>query len=227
VISPFPAGSVIVSCQAQPGSPFHGSAGMTLMARAAADGGAAGIRANGPDDIAAIKSAVALPVIGIWKTGRPDGVYITPTFADALAVVRAGADVVAIDATDRARPDDTSAAELIGRIRAELGVAVMADVDDLAAGLAAAEAGAELIASTLSGYTPRTASLGADGPDLDLVRNLADRLACPVVAEGRYRTPADVGRAFDAGAAAVVVGTAITNPTAITQRFVDGAGGKR
>jgi N-acylglucosamine-6-phosphate 2-epimerase len=200
---------------------------MTLMARAAAAGGAAGIRANGPDDIAAIKSAVDLPVIGIWKTGRPDGVYITPTFADALAVVRAGADVVAVDATDRARPDATSSAELIARIRAELGVPVMADVDDLASGLAAAEAGADLIASTLSGYTGGTASSDVDGPDLELVRNLAVRLACPVVAEGRYRTPADVSRAFEAGATAAVVGTAISNPTAITRWFVGGAGGTR
>src|SRR5690242_20577326 len=94
---PFGPGALVVSCQAQAGSPFHGPAGMTLMARAAVLGGAAGIRANGPEDIAAIKAAVDVPVIGIWKTGRPDGVYITPTFEAAAAVVAAGADVVALD----------------------------------------------------------------------------------------------------------------------------------
>lgn len=216
---PFGRGSLIVSCQAQPDSPFHGPAGMAAMARAVAAGGAAGIRANGPDDIRAIKGVVDLPLIGIWKTGHPDGVYITPTFEAAAAVVAVGAEVVAVDATDRERPDGGTAAALIARIRDELGVPVMADVDTVPAGLAAAAAGADLVASTLSGYTPATAG-GPDGPDLQLVEQLATRLVTPVVAEGRYRTGADVRRGLDAGAYAVVVGTAITNPTAITRRVL-------
>ncbi len=223
---PFPPASLIVSCQAQPDSPFHGPAGMTLMARAAALGGAAGIRANGPADIAAITAAVDLPVIGIWKTGRPDGVYITPTFESAAAVVVAGATVVALDATDRQRPDGVTAGTLIARIREELGVLVMADVDSLAAGVAAADAGADLIATTLSGYTPQTAT-AATGPDLDLVAKLAARVTRPIVAEGRYATPDDVARAIAAGATAVVVGTAVTNPTAITRALVRGVKGER
>ena len=224
--APFPPGSLIVSCQAQPESPFHGPAGMTLMARAAALGGAAGIRANGPADIAAIVAAVDLPVIGIWKTGRPDGVYITPTFEAAAAVVAAGASIVALDATDRPRPDGSTAGDLIARIRDELGAVVMADVDTLEAGLAAAAAGADLIASTLAGYTPRTAS-AAPGPDLELVAALAARVPRAVIAEGRYATADDVGRAIAAGATAVVGGTAVTNPTAITRALVRGARGGR
>jgi putative N-acetylmannosamine-6-phosphate epimerase len=222
----FPPASLIVSCQAQPESPFHGPGGMTLMARAAALGGAAGIRANGPADIAAIVAAVDLPVIGIWKTGRPDGVYITPTFEAAAAVIAAGATVVALDATDRPRPDGQSVSTLITRIRDELGVVVMADVDTVEAGVAAAAAGADLIASTLSGYTPRTAT-GALGPDIDLVAALASRVAQPVIAEGRYASADDVARAIAAGATAVVVGTAVTNPTAITRTLVRGARGER
>jgi N-acylglucosamine-6-phosphate 2-epimerase len=223
--APFAPGSVIVSCQAQAGSPFHGPTGMTLMARAAVLGGAAGIRANGPDDIRAIKAAVDVPVIGIWKTGHPDGVYITPTFEAAATIVEAGADVVALDATGRPREDGSTSAELIARIRAELGVPVMADVDTVAAGVAAAESGADLVASTLAGYTAATAEPATDAPDLRLVHGLGTRAGVPVVAEGRYRTPEDVRRAFIAGAVAVVVGTAVTNPTAITEWLRRGATG--
>ena len=225
-VGPFRPGSLIVSCQAQPESPFHGPAGMTLMARAAALGGAAGIRANGPADIAAIIAAVDLPVIGIWKTGRPDGVYITPTFEAAAAVVEAGATIVALDATDRPRPDGLTAGALICRIRDELGVLVMADVDTVAAGVTAADAGADLIASTLAGYTAQTASR-TTGPDLQLVEALVARVSPPVVAEGRYATADDVARAIAAGAIAVVVGTAVTNPTAITRALVRGVNGAR
>lgn len=211
----FAPGSLVVSCQAQPDNPFHGPAGMTLMARAAALGGAGGIRANGAADIAAIHVAVDLPILGIAKTGDPDGIYITPTFADAAPLVAAGASIVGVDATLRPRPEPLP--DLIARIHDELGAPVLADVDSLAAGVAAAEAGADLVASTLSGYTggPIPAA-----PDVDLVRSLAVELDCPIVAEGRYVTPEDVSAAFAAGATAVVVGTAITNPTAITRRLV-------
>ncbi|MGI5225518.1 N-acetylmannosamine-6-phosphate 2-epimerase [Actinoallomurus sp. CA-142502] len=212
----FPRGSLVVSCQAPPASPFHGPAGMTLMARAAALGGAAGIRANGAADIAAIHAAVDLPIIGISKTGDPDGVYITPTFAAAAPLVSAGASIVGLDATLRPRPETLSG--LIARIHGELGVPVLADVDSVAAGVAAASAGADLVATTLSGYTGGPVP---SEPDLGLVRGLAVELSCPIVAEGRYVTPADVSAAFDAGATAVVVGTAITNPTAITRRLVE------
>ncbi|HEY3630735.1 MAG TPA: putative N-acetylmannosamine-6-phosphate 2-epimerase [Jatrophihabitantaceae bacterium] len=211
----FAPGSVVVSCQALPSSPFHGPAGMTLMARAAALGGAAGIRANGAADIAAIRAAVGLPIIGISKTGDPDGIYITPTFAAAAPLVEAGATMVGLDATLRPRPEPL--AELIKRIHDELGVPVLADVDSLAAGVEATAAGADHVATTLSGYTGGAVP---PHPDVDLVHSLAVELDRPIVAEGRYVTPDDVAAAFDAGATAVVVGTAITNPTEITRRLV-------
>lgn len=221
---PFARYAVIVSCQAQPDSPLFGPDPMARMAQAAALGGAAGIRANGPDDIRAVTAAVDLPVIGIWKTGAPDGVYITPGLADALAVADAGAAVVGLDATERPRPDGSCAAELIAHVHAERDVLVMADIDTVAAGLAAADAGADLIATTLSGYTPVTAN-GSVEPDFALVEQLAAKVAAPVIAEGRLRTGADLCRAFDAGAYAVVVGTAITNPAAITRALIAEAGG--
>lgn len=216
----FPAlrDALIVSCQAPPGSPLRAPAHMAAMARAALAGGARAIRAEGPADIEAITRAVPLPVIGLRKLSVPGSdVYITPTLESARDVVAAGADVVAVDATLRPRPDGASPEAFIGRLNRELGVPVLADVDTAEAGLRAREAGAAAVATTLSGYVGPTPT--PDGPDLDLVAELAARLDCPVVAEGRYATPAQVRAAFAAGAFAVVVGTAITNPLALTQRF--------
>jgi N-acylglucosamine-6-phosphate 2-epimerase len=216
---PFPSRSLIVSCQAQPTSSLYGPDPMARMATDAAAAGAAGIRANGPADVAAIRRAVSVPILGINKTGDRAGVYITPTVAAAAEVVRAGADLVAIDGTMRTRPDGSTLAEQIAGIRDRLGVPVMADVDGYEAGLAARAAGADLVATTLSGYlgpgpVPRL-------PDLDLIVKLAAELDCPVVAEGRYWTPEQARAAIDAGAYAVVIGTAITNPGAITSRFLE------
>jgi N-acylglucosamine-6-phosphate 2-epimerase len=209
-------GTLVVSCQAAPGNPFYSPAAMALMAEAAAAGGAGAIRANGPDDIAAIRAVTDLPIIGLQKLGDPGGVFITPTYESAIALVAAGADLVALDATLRPRPDGQPLAGQIARIHDELGVPVLADVDTIEAGLAAVDAGADLVASTLSGYTNgRTPT----GPDVELVRQLAAKLDCPVVAEGRIRTPEDVGAVCAAGAYAVVVGNAITNPMDITARL--------
>jgi N-acylglucosamine-6-phosphate 2-epimerase len=215
---PFLAGTLVVSCQAQTSNPLHGPGPMALMARAAVAGGAGGIRANGPADIAAIRAAISQPIIGINKQGDPSRVFITPTFAAAAAVVRAGADLVAIDGTSRPRPDGRTLADHILAIHEELGVPVMADVDSAEAGLRARDAGADAIATTLSGYTAGVPT--PDEPDLALVVTLAQQVDRPVVAEGRYWTAEAVRAAFEAGATAVVVGTAITNPAAITERLI-------
>jgi N-acylglucosamine-6-phosphate 2-epimerase len=212
-----PPRSIVVSCQAAPDNPLHGPQSMALMARAAVAGGSAAIRANGAPDIAAIRAAVEVPILGIDKVGDPSGVFITPDADAAARVVAAGADVVALDGTLRRRPDGRSLRDHVGEIRARLDVELMADVDSLEAGVAAREAGVDLVATTLSGYTGGEVP---DGPDVRLVAELSRTLDCPVVAEGRYWTVDDVKAGFDAGAHAIVVGTAITNPMAITRRFV-------
>jgi N-acylglucosamine-6-phosphate 2-epimerase len=212
-----PPGSLVVSCQAGAGNPLRDPAAMALMARAAVAGGAAAIRANGPDDVAAIRAAVDVPILGIHKLGDPAGVFITPDPDAAAAVVRAGADVVAIDGTLRPRPDGRTLRDHVAAIHEGLGVEVMADADSLASGVAAREAGADIVGTTLSGYTGGPVP---DGPDVELVARLRAALDCPIVAEGRFWTPADVRAAFDAGAHAVVVGTAVTNPMAITRRLL-------
>jgi N-acylglucosamine-6-phosphate 2-epimerase len=212
------ARGLIVSCQAPAGDPLRGSVFMARMAIAAAAGGAVAIRADGPEDIRAIRESVPIPVIGINKNYYPTSpVYITPTLEDAEEVFRAGANVLAVDGTDRRRPRDEDLGRLIERIHTDFGVPVMADISNLEEGVRAADLGADALASTLSGYvegSPKTA-----GPDLELVKSLSQRVNIPVLAEGRYRTPEDAVRAIETGAYAVIVGTAITRPHKITETF--------
>lgn len=212
-------GGLIVSCQAREGHPLHNPHVIAALARAAEAGGAAGVRVNGESDIAAVSVFVTVPIIGIRKVWVDDfPVYITPRFEDASAVAAAGAEIIALDATRRERPGGESLEELIARIHRELGRPVMADVATVREGEQAAAFGADLVATTLSGYT---AGPPPEEPDLELVRRLARAVRVPVVAEGRYHTPAQVREAFQAGAFAVVVGRAITDALAITRRFVE------
>lgn len=216
-------GGLVVSCQAPPGSPLARTDHIVALARAAESGGARGIRAEGAGDVAAVRAAVELPLIGLRKRAVAGSeVYITPELADARAVAAAGADIVAVDATLRPRPGGVASERFVARLAEELAQPVLADVDSLEAGLAARAAGAAAVATTLSGYTGGPVP---DGPDLELVARLAAELDCPVLAEGRYATPEAVRDAFEAGAFAVVVGAAITDPVALTRRFASASEG--
>jgi N-acylglucosamine-6-phosphate 2-epimerase len=189
---------------------------MTAIAASVAGVGAVGVRANGLADVQSIRARIELPLIGLWKDGRT-GVYITPTARHARAVAQVGADIVAVDGTLRPRPDGGTLADSIAAVHGE-GRLLMADVSTLDEGLAAQDAGADVVSTTLSGYTPDSPS--TDEPDLGLVAGLAARLRVPVVAEGRIRTPAQASRALELGAWAVVVGTAITRPSWIASQFI-------
>ncbi|NOU75189.1 putative N-acetylmannosamine-6-phosphate 2-epimerase [Paenibacillus sp. LMG 31458] len=149
--SRIPKHSLVVSCQALSDEPLHGSIHMAVMARAAAEGGAQGIRANSVEDVRAIKQAVDLPVIGLWKKDYEGyDIYITPTLEDALAIAKAGADIVAIDATGRPRPDGLSLRQTLSMLK-DAGVTVMADISTYEEGVSAAQWGADYISTTLSG----------------------------------------------------------------------------
>ena len=215
---------LVVSCQAHGDHPLRDPAIMGAMAGCAEIGGAAGIRADGPQDIAEIKRRVSVPVIGIYKVPLGEERFlITPTLDDARAIVEAGADLVALEATFENRPDDDELEGLIRGIREDLGVPVMADVSVFDEGDRAWELGADLVGTTLSGYT--RASLDAEKPDLTLVQRLSGsgvRVAC----EGHVATPEQAADAFSRGAWCVVVGAAITDPVSITARFVGGVGAK-
>lgn len=211
-------GSLIVSCQAYPGEPMRDPRTMAQVARSVVSGGAGAVRVQGPEDVRATRAAVDVPVIGLWKIGE-SGVFITPTLDSALEVAEAGADVVAVDGTRRARPDGLDLATTVERLTSAHDVLVMADCGSVDDALAAQDAGAHILGTTLAGYTgerPLT-----DGPDLDLVDEMVAKTDLPVVIEGRLRTPAQVVDALSRGAFAVCVGTAITHPASITRWFVD------
>ncbi|MBW3086879.1 putative N-acetylmannosamine-6-phosphate 2-epimerase [Austwickia sp. TVS 96-490-7B] len=211
---------LIVSCQAYPGEPLRHPETMAQMAQAAVIGGAAGIRAQGLADISFITGRVDVPVIGLWKSGH-EGVFITPTVRHARAVLDAGATIVALDGTRRPRPDGLTLAQTVTALRESHPTSsIMADCGSLDDALAAADAGADLIGTTLAGYTPERAS--TPGPDLELLQLITDALPdIPVIAEGRIHTPDHARAALLAGAFAVVVGTAITHPTTLTGWFAD------
>ncbi|MGB9035608.1 MAG: N-acetylmannosamine-6-phosphate 2-epimerase [Paeniglutamicibacter sp.] len=210
-------GRLIVSAQAYPGEPMRTPTTMAQVAASAVIGGAAAIRVQGIADVQFTRSAVEVPVIGLWKDGH-EGVFITPTARHALAVAHAGAHIVALDGTRRGRPDGLSLQQTIELVHAESHALVMADCGSLQDALAAAEAGADLVGTTLAGYSgerPKT-----QGPDLELLEAIAAAgLSVPLVAEGRIHTPAQARAALDSGAFAVVVGTAITHPATITGWF--------
>lgn len=211
------AGGLVVSCQAYPGEPMRHPETMAQVAASVVTGGAVAVRAQGIADVRLVGDRVDVPVIGIWKDGT-EGVFITPTLRHARAVLAAGADVLALDGTLRERPDGLTFAETVRRIRGESDAPIMADCDSLESGLAAAEAGADLVGTTLSGYTGAREKTA--GPDLDLLADLVARLPeVPVVAEGRIHTSEQARDAAATGAFAVVVGTAITHPASITRWF--------
>lgn len=209
-------GGLIVSCQAYPGEPMRHPETMAQIAQAAEIGGAAGIRCQGLADISAIVGQVQVPVIGIWKDGD-SGVVITPTLRHARSCLAAGADIVALDATARPRPDGLSVAETARALHDE-GAVLMADCGSRADAERAAAADVAILSTTLAGYSgDRPAT---EGPDLELLAQIVeDHPERPVIAEGRIRTPEDAAAALEAGAWAVVVGTAITHPTSLTRRF--------
>ncbi len=209
---------MIVSCQALPDEPLYGSEIMARMAIAAQAGGAVGIRSNTPTDIAAIRAVVDLPIIGLYKIEVSGfDVYITPTVASAQAVTQAGADIIAIDATARPHPEGDTAS-FIRAVKQATNLPILADISTEEEGLAAEAAGADLVSTTMSGYTPYSPQ--QEEPDLDLVHRLAAKLSVPLIAEGRIATPEQARAALDAGAYSVIVGGAITRPQQITARFV-------
>jgi N-acylglucosamine-6-phosphate 2-epimerase len=210
-------GGLIVSCQAYPGEPLRHPETMAQMAEAVVAGGAVAIRAQGLADISFIKGRTTVPLIGLWKDGH-DGVFITPTLRHARAVRDTGAEIVALDGTRRPRPDGLTLADTIARLRDSGPTLIMADCGSLDDALAARDAGADIIGTTLAGYTGDQTR--TTGPDLKLLARIVTHLPdLPIVAEGRVHTPEQARAALNTGAHAVVVGTAITHPTTITNRF--------
>ncbi|MGD9604758.1 MAG: N-acetylmannosamine-6-phosphate 2-epimerase [Bacilli bacterium] len=209
---------LIVSCQAKDNEPLKDPQIMAKMAAAALLGGAGGIRAAGVNDIKAIKAMNETIVIGLIKKDYSDSeVYITPTKQEVFQLLESGCEIIALDGTNRNRPNKETLFSLISLIHANNRLA-MADISTFEEALLAQQAGADMVSTTLSGYTSYTKK--RQGPDIKLVGQCVSKLQIPVLAEGRIRNPQDLKKVLRKKPFAVVIGTAITRPTEITKTFV-------
>jgi N-acylglucosamine-6-phosphate 2-epimerase len=209
--------NLVVSCQALEDEPLHDPYIMSKMAYAAKLGGASGIRANSVKDINAIKKEVDLPIIGIVKRNYPDSnVYITATMKEVDELFQEGVDIIAFDATQQTRPDGQSFQEFFAEVKAKYpNQLFMADISTLEEAIAAEKAGVDIVATTLAGYTPYS-----EGTiPLELLQQVISHVTVPVIAEGNIDTPEKAKKAIKLGAYAVVVGSAITRPMLITEKF--------
>ncbi len=216
---------VIISCQSSKDEPIGQSNCLIPIIKSVIQGGAGGLRLAGADTIKSTRNFSDIPIIGITK---PDilpenwqkSVYITPAYTNAEQLAKAGADIIAIDGTSRKRPKE-NLAELIHKIKINLNKPVMADISTIEEGLMCALLGADIISTTLSGYTQDTLDKNQEEPDFELLKSLINVVNKPVILEGRIWTPEHVKKAFELGAFAVVIGSAVTRPEVITRRFVE------
>lgn len=216
-------GKLIVSCQALAHEPLHSSFIMGRMARAAKEGGAAGIRANTKADIDEIKKNVSLPIIGIVKQDYPDSkVFITPTIKEVDEVVESGADIIALQATDDLRPDGKTLEAFFNEIKAKYPEQIlMADCSTINEAIFADQLGFDFIGTTLVGYTKQSQNLKIEDNNFYIIRQILASVKHPVIAEGNINTPEKAKKVLELGCYSVVVGSIITRPQIITRTFVD------
>lgn len=216
-------GKVVVSSQAMPDEPFYDETCMKAMMQSVVNGGASALRVAGARDVKLAKT-FNLPVIGLTKPDKlpenwRDIVYITPGLKEVQELINANADIIAFDGTSRIRPDGSSLKEIIELIHAFNKLA-MADISTYEEGVNCANLGADIISTTLAGYTGHSGIAG-ETPDFELLKKLVQTINKPIILEGRIWNPEDVKKAFELGAFCVVIGSAITRPHLITKRFTD------
>ena len=214
---------VIISSQAMPDEPFYNEIAMKAMMQSVVNGGAAGLRVAGSRDVKIAKT-FDIPVIGLTKPDKlpqnwKEVVYITPGIKEVNELIEAGADIIAFDGTMRQRPDGSNLREIIELIHSHNKLA-MADISTFEEGLNAEKLGADIISTTLAGYT-KSSETDSDKPDFELLEKLVKTLVKPIFLEGRVWYPEEVKKAFEIGAHSVVIGSAVTRPHLITKRFTE------
>ncbi len=218
--------NIIISIQAMPDEPLYEENCITALAKSVIDlAGVKALRLAGERDIKNIKKLYPdITVIGITKPSKiPDNykevVYITPTVEDCKKIIEAGADIIAFDGTKRNRPNNESLKDLINFIKKNNKVA-MADVATFEEAKNACQLGADIVSTTLSGYTIETENY-PNCPDFELVKKIKENLNIFTILEGKIWEKDDVKTAFKSGADAVVIGSAVTRPQLIVKRFME------
>ena len=217
-------GKVIISVQAMPSEPLYDEVCINALIKSVVNGGASGLRVAGERDVRNAKKLTNVPVIGITKpnkipTNYKELVYITPSTKDVKDLITAGADIIAFDGTFRNRQNEDNLSSIIDTIH-QYNKLAMADISTFEEGIMNTLLGADIISTTLSGYTTYSETNSSE-PDFDLVKKLSKAINIPIILEGRIWIPEDVKKAFEAGAFSVVIGSAVTRPQLITRRFVN------
>lgn len=209
---------LVVSCQVPDDTPINTPEFIAAQALTVIQAGAYGIRAQGINNVTAISKVTNLPIIGLVKRYESSSpVYITPLIEDVLELEQAGAQIVAVDATERIRPGSINFEEFMKQLRDQTNVQILADIDSVSAALVAQDLGCDAVATTLSGYT----DLLVDAlPNIKLIEELSAQVKIPIIAEGGFNQIQSVKAAFEAGAWSVCIGTAITNPFLLTKHFL-------
>jgi len=188
---------------------------VAAMAKACVIGGAAGLRIEGVENLKAVRPQVNVPIIAILKRDLPDSpIRITPFLADIEALAENGADIIAVDGTQRVRP--VTIADALAKIH-QLGCLAMADCSNLQEGLYCQQLGFDIVGSTMSGYTGGPIP---QAPDFQLVKDFK-AAGMRVMAEGRYNTPELAAQAITCGADFVTVGSALTRLEHLTSWFTE------
>lgn len=210
-----------MSSQAMPDEPFYDEKCMMAMMQSVVNGGAAALRVAGARDVRNAKK-FNIPVIGLTKpnklpTNWKSVVYITPSLKDVQGLIDSGADIIAFDGTSREH-DNCTLEDIISLIHTHKRLA-MADISTLEEGINCANLGADIISTTLSGYTDESEN-NLTTPDFELLKELVKKVDKPIILEGRIWAPQEVKQAFELGAHSVVIGSAITRPQLIVKRFL-------
>ena len=209
---------LVASVQADAGTPLDSPDALSACAQASIGQGVRLLRLQGTKNIETVRNKTGVPVIGLIKRDYPDSeVFITPTPAEVDALLATGCEVIAMDATERTRPNGAKVADLLQQVKAA-GRLAMADCDSIESVRSAAGLGFDLVGTTLAGYT--SAAKSTSGPDFNLLRAAVESGAT-VLAEGRYHEPWQFQAALAAGAAGVVVGGALNDPIKQTKRFLE------
>lgn len=218
--------NLIVSCQALPHEPLHSSFIMGRMAKAAKEGGAVGIRANTKEDIEEIQNNVDLPIIGIVKRDYENcDVYITPTMKEIDELMEVKPEIIALDATSSLRPNGVTLDEFYKEIKSKYpNQKLMADCSTVEEAIHADELGFDYIGTTLVGYTKQSKNNKIEENDFEILRKIISKVSNKVIAEGNIDTPQKAKRVLELGSYSVVVGSIITRPQIITERFTNTIG---